>query len=284
MEKSPDIKSISALYSIKMLRKLIQILKKINYLEQAMLINNHKYVFIAGLHRSGTTLLADCLKQHPDISSFANTGFPKDEGQFLQSVYPPAREYGGPGKFGFCQEMHLTEGSNLINNGNRDKLYKEWSRYWDTTKPILMEKSPPNILKTRFLQEIFNDSYFLVITRHPLAVSLATQKWSFSTLEELLLHWAICHKIFLEDLPYLKKCLIIKYEDLTSNLDSTLVNVYGYIGTFYHPYEGIVNKNINESYFHNWKNDDRISKIRSIVIKHERIFSCYGYYFNEVIT
>jgi len=42
-----------------------------------------KYLFIAGLHRSGSTILSDCLSCQPDISGFKNTGFPKDERQFF---------------------------------------------------------------------------------------------------------------------------------------------------------------------------------------------------------
>ena len=60
----------------------------------------HRFVFLAGLHRSGTTLLARLLAAHPEISGFSGTGEPADEGQHLQSVYPAARVYGGPGRFG----------------------------------------------------------------------------------------------------------------------------------------------------------------------------------------
>ena len=46
------------------------------------------------------------------------------------------------------------ETSDLITNSNREKLYEEWSRFWDNEKEYLVEKSPPNITKTRFLQEM----------------------------------------------------------------------------------------------------------------------------------
>ena len=54
-----------------------------------------KFVFICGLHKSGTSLLFRILRDHPDMSGFTNTGVPKDEGQHLQSVYPPAWRFGG---------------------------------------------------------------------------------------------------------------------------------------------------------------------------------------------
>ena len=49
---------------------------------------DHTYVFVGGLHRSGTSLLARSLEAHPSVSGFRDTGVPEDEGQHLQSVYP----------------------------------------------------------------------------------------------------------------------------------------------------------------------------------------------------
>jgi len=87
----------------------------------------HRLVFLAGLHRSGTTLLARLLAAHPEISGFSETGVPADEGQHLQGVYPAAREYGGPGRFGFAPESHVTETSPLVSrplggNGESERI------------------------------------------------------------------------------------------------------------------------------------------------------------------
>src|ERR1700693_1221710 len=78
------------------------------------------FVFLGGLHRSGTTLLFRMLREHPAISGFANNQdanewlAAEDEGQYLQSVYPQAIFWGGPGKFAFSPEAHLTEQSELL--------------------------------------------------------------------------------------------------------------------------------------------------------------------------
>ncbi|MCP5108396.1 MAG: sulfotransferase, partial [bacterium] len=189
-----------------------------------------KFVFIAGLHRSGTTVLADCLDENPLVSGFADTGVPKDEGQFLQSVFPPAREYGGPGKFGFRKEMHLTEKNPLVNEKNGEKILNQWSRYWDMSKPYLLEKSPPNLLKTRFLQALFPGAYFIVITRHPVATSYATRKWSKTTIDSLLEHWITCHNIFERDKVHLKHLYVLKYEDFVNDPDAFLKEIYDFLG------------------------------------------------------
>lgn len=60
-----------------------------------------KFIFLAGHHRSGTSLLHEIIREHPAISGFRNTGVPEDEGQHLQSVFKPANSFGGPGKYIF---------------------------------------------------------------------------------------------------------------------------------------------------------------------------------------
>ena len=95
-------------------------------------MEGHQLVFLAGLHRSGTTLLARLLAAHPEISGFSETGVPADEGQHLQSVYPLAQVYGGPGRFGFAPESHLTERSPLASQESARKLFEDWSPHWFT--------------------------------------------------------------------------------------------------------------------------------------------------------
>ncbi|MEI2612689.1 MAG: hypothetical protein V9G20_28950 [Candidatus Promineifilaceae bacterium] len=60
-------------------------------------MDNHQFIFIGGLHRSGTSILFKTLRDHPQISGFYNTQVPEDEGQHLQTVIPPAKAFGGPG-------------------------------------------------------------------------------------------------------------------------------------------------------------------------------------------
>src|SRR4051794_25412717 len=131
----------------------------------------HRLIFVAGLHRSGTSLLHRLLRSHPSVSGFSNSGVPEDEGQHLQTVFPPAKELGGPGQFGFNQESFMDENHPSATPENAQHLFAQWSQYWDLSKPYLVEKSPPNLVRTRFLQRLFPDCRFLVILRHPIAVA-----------------------------------------------------------------------------------------------------------------
>jgi hypothetical protein len=248
-----------------------------------------KFVFIAGLHKSGTSILFKCLRCHPQISAFHNTGFPKDEGQFLQTVYPIAKKFGGPGKFGFDDRMHLTETSKLSNANNREKIFSEWSRHWDLLKPVLLEKSPPNLLKTRFLQTMFPNSYFIVITRHPITSSYATQIWRQTSLDNLLKHWIYCHEIFQNDYQYLANCICIKYENFVNNSKKFLEDIYNFIGIGKHRNNIEIKKNTNEKYFKKWKkelnlaNNDLKYVIGKNFLKYENRINKFGYSFYDLI-
>ena len=217
-------------------------------------MENHKFIFIGGLHRSGTSILHDCLQEHPLISGFRETGVSHDEGQFLQTVYPPAKVYGGPGKFGFKAEAHLTEKCPSASSANGARLFSEWSRYWDTSKPILVEKSPPNLIKARLLQALFPNSCFIMLIRHPVAVSLATQKWKrHSTLYSLLKHWIYCHELFMSDAKHITNLMIIKYEDFIVEPQAFLDAIYSFVGIENYESSVKVQSDINRSYFTRWE-------------------------------
>lgn len=221
-----------------------------------MEIAEKKIVFVAGLHRSGTSILFKCLRAHPEMSGFKDTGAIEDEGQLLQSVYPPARAYGGPGRFGFNKEAHLTESSSLVSESNARQLFEDWSPYWDLSRPVLLEKSPPNLIRARFLQALFPRSMFVVITRHPIAVSYATLRGrGRRVFHRLMRHWVVCHRIFERDMPYLKDVLCLHYEDLVADPERALGSIFKFIGLENAVPHTEIRKNTNEKYFAQWKDE-----------------------------
>jgi Sulfotransferase family len=221
----------------------------------------HRLVFLGGLHRSGTTLLGRCLADHPLVSGLSGTGVPADEGQHLQNVYRPAKAYGGPGRFAFSPEAHLTEDSPLVSEEAREHILAAWRPYWDLDCPYLLEKSPPNLVRMRFFQALFPDAFFVVITRHPIAVSYATQKFRTRAqrfrrrmkLPHLLRHWVVAHQIFREDEPHLENVVVERYERLVREPDACLRAVYDHLGVEVLPAQREVRSGGNERYFERWR-------------------------------
>jgi len=217
-------------------------------------MEGHRLVFLAGLHRSGTTLLARLLAAHPEISGFSGTGAPADEGQHLQSVYPSDHEHGRPGRFGFAPEMHLTETSPLVSVQNARTLFEEWSPHWDLSRPLLLEKSPPNLLKTRFLQALYPGSAFVVIVRHPIPVSIPTAKWRGTRrYDRLFEHWLRCHALFEADRERLERVHVLQYEQLVHDPAAELRRIFEFLELDPIAPSELVDTGANEKYFRRWQ-------------------------------
>ncbi len=190
----------------------------------------HRMVFLGGLHRSGTSLLFRLLRDQPSVSGFHDTGVPEDEGQHLQTVYPTAKAFGGEGRFGFAEGAHLIEVPPERAPAIAAALFEQWSTYWDLERPVLAEKSPPNIIRMRYLQSLFPGARFVTIMRHPLEVALAQRKrvgrqpvWS------LLRHWLRCHDTMVADAEHVDHHLVVRYEDLLRQPDRTLATVLQFV-------------------------------------------------------
>lgn len=245
--------------------------------------NNHemKYVFVCGLHRSGTTVLAQKLGELKNCTAFENTGAIMDEGQHLQDVYLPDYIYGGVGKFGFAPGAHLTENSLLLTPANVRRLRQSWEGYWARNKTIRIEKTPGNLLMTRFLQAAFPNSYFVVIKRHPVAVSLASQKWSRTSLHNLFEHWLRCYEIFDTDRSHLKNLCELSYEDYIANPNRQMERVASFIRTEFSPTVHEETDVHNKKYFDRWaqmlQRSTFRSYYRSIVARYEKRFAEHGY-------
>jgi hypothetical protein len=221
------------------------------------------------------------LREHPCASGFTDTGVPEDEGQHLQSVFPPAHAHGGPGLFAFDLRSHLTEESSLVTPDNRDKLLREWGAYYDLRKQVLLEKSPPNLVRARFFQALFPEACFVFVVRHPIAVALATEKWAKTSIVELLLHWHVAYSIMLADLAHIERYRLMRYEDFVASPRSHLDEICHLIGVDdITPRETVINH--NPKYFSIWKQEH--AEDRDVI---DRLFPAggpmeiFGYSFSE---
>ncbi|MGI8777103.1 MAG: sulfotransferase family protein [Acidimicrobiales bacterium] len=193
--------------------------------------SDHTLVFLGGLHRSGTSLAFRLLRQHPLASGFSGTAAHEDEGQHLQTVYQPAKAFGGEGRFGFHPDAHLVEVPPVVARAEAQTLFAQWAPYWDLRCPVLIEKSPPNLIRTRYLQSLFPHAHFVVITRHPLEVALAQRKRTGGRpLWSLLRHWFACYDTLSADAPRIHRLLLVRYEDLLTAPQQTLDELLGFVG------------------------------------------------------
>jgi hypothetical protein len=219
--------------------------------------HRHPILFIIGVHRSGTSLLHDIIRDSVEVSGFRATGVPQDEGQFLQTVMPTGQQLGGVGRFGLTSTSYLDEASPLL-PAARHRLFSEWKPHWDLTKPLLVEKSPPNILRTRFLQAVFPNSRFLIIVRHPISSCLGVTKWTGGrvNVDQLIKNWLICHEKLQSDLPYLRIKKAIHYEHLVTSPNACLKEIIKELNLPPDLDPAQIETTHNDRYFDKWQSGD----------------------------
>jgi hypothetical protein len=239
-------------------------------------------VFVGGLHRSGTSLMHRTLAQHPDVAGMLNTGAPEDEGQHLQSVFLPDFRFGGAGRFAFDPAAHLTEHSALVSEENCARLLAQWGPHWRRGASAVVEKSPPNLIRARFLQALFPNALFVMVLRHPIAVAGATRKGRRRLLsfETLVHHWIHAHTILARDALNIRDLHVVRYEQLVADPHGALSPVFAAAGLTLHTAAIPPVGNSNSDYFEVWRRHWGLWSWRErtrLVTRWEPAVNQYGY-------
>lgn len=242
------------------------------------------FIFLAGHHRSGTSLLHEIIREHPQISGFSKTGVQEDEGQHLQTVYEAAKAYGGPGKYIYDKRSYMDEDHALANDQSAQALMAQWEPYFDSACAHFIEKSPPNLIRTRFLQKLFPNSKFVVILRHPLAVGYATRKWSKTSIKSLVEHTLRGYEIFADDMPHLSSVYVLRYEDFVCRPQEEIEKVYDFLELEPVPVRHQVRPDVNVKYFVAWQSyrESLLNRLRFPISNQlEERAGAFGYSFRN---
>ena len=188
-----------------------------------------RYVFVGGLHRSGTTLLADCLAAHPEVRGLSHAPVPEGEGVYLQGAIPHTARHGIPGAFAEDETQHHIEGGPYDRLEVRDRIRADWEPWFAPGGLWRVEKSPVNLLRARLYQQLFPASQFVFAVRHPVASARATARWSDRGERALLAHWETAHRRLAGDLPYLHCWLVVRFEDLSERPETELARLFAFL-------------------------------------------------------
>ena len=189
-----------------------------------------RYCFVAGLHRSGTSLLHGLIAQHEKISSIENSPAPENEGCYLQGAIPHTAMHGRPGHYATDPAQHLVEECRFDNLATQQRLASDWDKWFQRGGSWRVEKSPVNLTRMRLYQQLFPMSQFVVILRHPSMVAAAHAKWVDASHSELVDYTLDAYEQFVGDLPYLHCVLVIRYEDLVQHAADHLCAIDTFCG------------------------------------------------------
>jgi hypothetical protein len=235
-------------------------------------IHRQQFVFVGGLHRSGTSLLAGLLARHPDASGLSRTRISENEGQFLQHAYPRDSELGGAGRFAFDARAEHPPCDPREAAALREAILHGWRTHWDTSKRFLIEKTPGNCLNAGFLQSVFApDCAFVFVTRHPVANAFATRKWSRTSLFALTEHWLHAHELMQRQAVGLRRVAWVSYENLIADPDGTLAGLHAFLGMGAAPLGLGRLRDHNAAYFATWRStyQRRIGGLPESIIRGE---------------
>ncbi|MDA9982002.1 sulfotransferase [Gammaproteobacteria bacterium] len=172
---------------------------------------------------------------------------------YLQDVFPNDEDAGGLGRFAFWPEARLTEQDYNEEKGTR--IWASWSKYWYPSQNYLIEKSPGNLIRPRFLQALSPKSLFVFILRHPIAVTLVTKKWSNTTMFSLMTHWIRAHEIMVSDLPDLRHAIVLSYEEFVADPKNVIQQIFDFLSLDTPPADNSsFVQNRNDAYFDKWTN------------------------------
>ena len=114
---------------------------------------NHKFLFILSPPYCGSTLLTQIISTSKKIS--CNNYIATMEGQLL----PELRKH-----------MFNVDRWDESSVYDWSKIKSVWMKYWDQSKPVLMDKTTTNIMRFDEIKKQFDNTYAVCLVRNPYAV------------------------------------------------------------------------------------------------------------------
>ncbi|MDM7859632.1 sulfotransferase [Alteromonas sp. ASW11-36] len=188
-----------------------------------------KWTFIVGCYNSGTTLLSELMGKHPSISALPT------EGHFITDQFLKDYDLGIPRMWVDREDIFCLNENDP--GPDVERIKKEWAMRLDLSKPVLVEKSPPNAARTRWFQKHFENAHFIGIVRNGYAVAEGiSRKGDPKSIKEgwpigkSAWQWARSNQVMLDDAEQLDKFHLVRYEDLATDPQTELDKIAAFLG------------------------------------------------------
>ncbi|MBA2409742.1 MAG: sulfotransferase [Gammaproteobacteria bacterium] len=94
-------------------------------------------------------------------------------------------------------------------------IKEQWEEVWDMSKPILLEKSPPNVARAFAIEKFFRPAYYIAMVRDPYAFCEGRRRRHPKNIELSAEFWVDCATYQLQNIKGLEKVIHFRYEDFT---------------------------------------------------------------------
>ena len=175
------------------------------WMDERLQIDGYYWLFVLGLNNSGTSIVQRTLASHPRVRALP------DEGQALTRVFARGNQY-GVARF-WTQRLDVYRLTDEDDPAPARRAMYDWLYYFEPRPGILVEKSPPNAIRGRWLQHNFRPGRFIAVIRHPYAVCEGIRRRSGLPIEDAARHWLVGNELLLDDVDHLDRALTIRYED-----------------------------------------------------------------------
>lgn len=188
------------------------------------LANSHKWCFIVGCNNSGTSLLQRILENTGQVSTLPYEGqlytrvLKRDDNGVYARVWSE-----------YIAELEKHQDDDIEKDARR--LLHDWMYPLATpVKPIIVEKTPANIARIRWLQKAFPNSYFIGMVRNGYAVVEGIRRKGGKPIERGARHWNFVNKLMLDEAKHVQHYLEIKYEDLVDDPQACAAKLSEFLG------------------------------------------------------
>lgn len=165
------------------------------------------YLFILCPPYSGSTLLWKLLDTSANVSSLPL------EGQFLPELESIMRD-------------KPWDADRLL---PWPHIKQVWESYWDQSKPVLLEKSPPNLIRTRDILAHFEPVKFVVMARNPYAQAEGLMRRNHWTARRAANFSMMCLGKQMANARQLDDALVITYESLVQDPAQFCTKLVGFM-------------------------------------------------------
>jgi hypothetical protein len=179
------------------------------------LVKANRWCFIVGCNNSGTSLLQELLERTNKVSTFPF------EGQRYTRVLKRSTKRGHERVWSeYLEELEVNP---KISDKLRPRLLYDWmSELTMPVKEIIVEKTPANIIRMKWLNETFPKSYFIGIVRNGYAVAEGIRRKGHKPVDRGAKHWNFVNKRMIESSKDVDNFLLIKYEDLVDKQEKII--------------------------------------------------------------